>query len=181
MVVSNRNLLFQGSIFRGHVSFREGISLEDDRNPLNTLRLDTSPSVNLHIRRKFLPCDLLTLVIVLSFLWQTEVKQSLFWNVGMRLLFKESPSQKHLGKYTYINETSADSQKLLWRWKSSGEIHHRILNYYELPWILVRQSNVSPNVSSSFYLPRAWCMRFVETLQIKFLSDFVRAMQPFAH
>ncbi len=26
MVVSNRNLLFQGSIFRGYVSFREGIS-----------------------------------------------------------------------------------------------------------------------------------------------------------
>ena len=26
MVVSNRNLLFQGSIFRGHVSFREGTS-----------------------------------------------------------------------------------------------------------------------------------------------------------
>ena len=25
MVVSNRNLLFQGSIFRGYVSFREGI------------------------------------------------------------------------------------------------------------------------------------------------------------
>ena len=24
MMVSNRNLLFQGSIFRGHVSFREG-------------------------------------------------------------------------------------------------------------------------------------------------------------
>ena len=27
MVVSNRNLLFQGSIFRSHVSFREGISV----------------------------------------------------------------------------------------------------------------------------------------------------------
>ena len=27
MVVSNRSLLFQGSIFRGHVSFREGILL----------------------------------------------------------------------------------------------------------------------------------------------------------
>ena len=28
MVVSNRNLLFQGSIFRGYVSFREGIGDE---------------------------------------------------------------------------------------------------------------------------------------------------------
>ena len=28
MVVSNRNLLFQGSIFRGYVSFREGRSLQ---------------------------------------------------------------------------------------------------------------------------------------------------------
>ncbi len=27
MVVSNGNLLFQGAIFRGYVSFREGISL----------------------------------------------------------------------------------------------------------------------------------------------------------
>ena len=30
MVVSNRNLLFQGSIFRCYVSFREGIGLSDD-------------------------------------------------------------------------------------------------------------------------------------------------------
>ena len=29
MMVSNRNLLFQGSIFRGYVSFREGISSVD--------------------------------------------------------------------------------------------------------------------------------------------------------
>ena len=29
MVVSNRNLLFQGSIFRGYVSFREGIYVMD--------------------------------------------------------------------------------------------------------------------------------------------------------
>ena len=47
MVVSNRNLLFQGSIFRCHVSFREGVvvcsipilfSAKDDRPPENLSR-----------------------------------------------------------------------------------------------------------------------------------------------
>ena len=32
MVVSNRNLLFQGSIFRGYVSFREGIIINLQQN-----------------------------------------------------------------------------------------------------------------------------------------------------
>ena len=32
MVVSNRNLLFQGSIFRGYVSFREGIIINLKQN-----------------------------------------------------------------------------------------------------------------------------------------------------
>jgi len=30
MVVSNKNILFQGSIFRGYVSFREGIYLHPE-------------------------------------------------------------------------------------------------------------------------------------------------------
>ena len=35
LVVPNRNLLFQGSIFRGYVSFREGTPLKLTRNPKN--------------------------------------------------------------------------------------------------------------------------------------------------
>ena len=39
MVVSNRNLLFQGSIFSGYVSFREGMLVHCSRNRLGESRL----------------------------------------------------------------------------------------------------------------------------------------------
>ena len=37
MVVSNRNLLFKGSIFRGYVSFRDGTPQKFKSSPLNTI------------------------------------------------------------------------------------------------------------------------------------------------